>query len=563
MLQPQQIIRPRGDRSFKLDRPSTVEVQVNGQIVRRLQLNPGNYNLRDFPFTQGANDIRLTVIDDTGRSEILRFNVFLEQSQLAKGLSEFGLYAGVHAPMGLRGPDYSDKPVFSGFYRRGISDYLTLGVNAQADDTVRMGGFEAVLGTSLGTIATNFSLSEMDGFGAGRAIIATFQRQISRRSGQADNLSLFFESRSANFASLGTLLPNNPYDFEVGGGYSHAFTDAIYGGVDVRHSHGRGLQPDVDSVRGTAGWRISPTASLTGDLRYEKDSTGSRVEGLLSLVIRLGRYSSVRSEYDTRDNRARMSYQTMHGQGVGSYNFTADVERGDNGSGLTFNGNYFANRAELGLSHYGYFDGAFGESTSQRTSMRFGSSLAFADGTFSLGRPIYDSFAIVKPYKGLKNTDVVVEPTANGFTANSGMLRAGTHPSLSSYADRTVTVDAPNAKAGVDLGQGSFHLFPSYRSGYLLEVGSAYNVTALGRLKDVDGEPVALVTGVAIELAHPDKEPVAIFTNREGSFGATGLAPGKWRVEMLDAKKSIFEITIPANADGVVRLGEITPDRGQ
>jgi hypothetical protein len=130
-------------RSFRLDRPATVEVQVNGQIVRRLQLQPGVFNLRDFPFTQGANDIRLNILDDAGRSEILRFNVFLDQSQLAKGLTEFGVYAGVMAPLAEFGPEYSDDPTITGFVRHGLSDFATVGGNFQADEKTQMGGVEA------------------------------------------------------------------------------------------------------------------------------------------------------------------------------------------------------------------------------------------------------------------------------------------------------------------------------------------------------------------------------------------------------------------------------------
>jgi outer membrane usher protein len=559
VLQPQTIIRPRGDRTFRLERPSTVEVQVNGQIVRRLQLAPGTYDLRDFPFTQGANDIRLSVLDDTGRSELLRFNVFLDQSQLAKGLSEFGLYAGVMAPLRPRGPHYTDNVAFSGFYRRGISDFLTLGVNAQADRDTRMGGVEGVLGTSIGTFGGNFSISDIDGAGSGWAGLATFQRLIQRSGGRADSLNLFVEARSRNFGPVGTIVPNNPFKYEVGGGYSHAFNDYLYGGVDARFSKGRGIQRDTHNYRATLGWRISPAFSMTADVRYERDNLGSRVGGLLSLTMRLGRYSSVRADYDTRFDRARLSYQTLHGQGVGSYNITADVERSNLGSGVNVNGNYFANRAELGLSHFGTFENDFGDSTGQRTSLRFASSFAVADGRFSIGRPIYDSFAIVSGHRGLKGAEVLVDPSPYGFTATTGMLGSATHPSLSSYSERTIAVDAPTAPAGVDLGQGSFRLFPPYRSGYALTVGSAYTVTALGRLLNRDGEPVALVTGTAVELAHPDKEPVPIFTNRVGRFGAPGLAPGKWRITMLDPQKSSFIIVVPEKAEGVLRLGDLTP----
>lgn len=561
VLNPQQIIRPRGDRAFRLDRPSTVEVLVNGQQVRRLQLAPGNYNLRDFPFAQGANDIRLNVLDDTGRTEVLRFNVFLDQTQLGKGLSEFGLYAGVKAPLGIHGPNYSDEWIVSGYYRRGISDFVTLGVNFQADKDIQMGGVEAVFGTAIGTIGTQAAVSHVKGLGSGYAIQGTFQRLIQRANGQADTLTLFAEHRSKNFAPVSFFLAENPYEFEVGGGYTHAFNEAVYAGFDGRFSKGRGSNSDVENYRLLAGWRLSSTATLTAEGRYEKDSRGKEWSGFLSLTVRLGRFSSARAEYDSRDNRTRASFQTLHGSGVGSYNITGDIERSDLGGAINLNANYFTNRAELGLSHFGVYSNGFGNSLSQRTSFRLGTSLALAGGAVSIGRPIYDSFAIVKPHRSLGKASVIVEPTPFGRAAESGALGTGTMPSLSAYSERTIPVDVQNAAPGTDIGQGSFRLYPPYRSGYLLVVGSDYHVTALGAMRDVDGEPVSLVSGKATELAHPERPAVTLFTNRQGRFGATGLAPGQWRIEMLDAKKSVYVITIPADAKGIVRLGDITPAR--
>ena len=557
VLNPQQIIRPRGDRSFRLERPATVEVLVNGQQVRRLQLAPGNYNLRDFPFAQGANDIRLNILDDAGRTEVLRFNLFLDQTQLAAGLSEFGVYAGVHAPLADFGPDYSDDLVFSGYYRRGISDFVTLGVNAQADEFVQMGGIEAVFATTLGTFGVQAAASEADIVGSGYALQATFQRQIQRGNGMSDTLNLFAERRSADFAPVSFFLSENPFEYEIGGGYSRAFSPVFQAGVDARYAKGRGLRDDVANFRLTAGWRIDSRFTLNVEGRYTDDSFGDEVSAFLSLTMRLGRYSSARGEFDTRDNRVRASYQTLRGSGVGSYNFTADVETSDFGSGISFNGNYFANRAELGISHFGTFDNTFGRSVSQRTNFRAGTSIAIADGAVAIGRPIYDSFAIVKPHDSLSEANVVIEPTRFGYVAETGAQGTATMPSLSSYSERTVTVDVENAAPGVDIGQGTYRLFPAYRSGYALEVGSDYNVTALGTMRDVDGELVSLVAGTATQIGNPEKEPVTVFTNRQGRFGATGLAPGRWRIEMLDDNRSVFEIDIAEGSVGVVRLGEI------
>jgi outer membrane usher protein len=186
-----------------------------------------------------------------------------------------------------------------------------------------------------------------------------------------------------------------------------------------------------------------------------------------------------------------------------------------------------------------------------------------ADGAVSIGRPIYDSFAIVKGHKSLKGAAIVVEPSPFGYTASTGGFGTATQPNISSYSERTMTVDAPTAKGGVDLGQGSFRLYPSYRSGYVLTVGSEYSITAVGRMLNEDGEAVSLVTGVATEQAHPEKQGASVFTNRDGKFGIAGLAPGKWTIVMGDDRKSTFDITIESTAEGAVRMGDIHARKGQ
>jgi outer membrane usher protein len=559
LLDPQRIIRPRGNRSFRIERRSVVEVRVNGQLVRRLELDPGTFDLKDFPFTQGSNDVRLTITDDAGRTESFNFDIFLDQAQLAEGLSEFGLYAGVLAPLGRRGPVYSDNLAFSGFYRRGLSDQLTVGANAQADPNGWMGGVETVIATPIGSFGGFASASHVDGVGKGWASILTFQRTITRRSGGADALSLSFETRSRNFAPIGVGLPSNPYHYVAGASYNGAINDALYAGLDARYSRGRDDEPNVASLRATGGWRISPRLNLTGDVSYERAGRRDRVGVFLSLVFRLDRASSLRSDYDSRNDRKRLTYQTYHGSGTGAYNFSADVEHSDLGVATTANGIYYSNRAELGFSHFGTFDRDLGGSTGQRSSLRFGTSLAVADGSFSIGRPIQDSFAIVGAHPSLKGTDLFIDANGRFSAANSGKMGTALQPSLSSYSERNLLVTAPDAPIGTDLGEGSFRLLPAYRSGYKLTMGSDYMVSVVGRLLGSNGEPITLVAGTAVEEAHPEREPVPLFTNAAGRFGATGLAPGRWRITLSDDDRTRFDLVIPDGANRTIAAGDLVP----
>lgn len=559
VLQPQTLVRPRGSRSFQLERRSLVEVRINGQLVRRMELDPGAYDLQDFPFTQGSNDVELTITDDSGRTERLDFNIFLDQAQLAEGLSEFGFYGGVLAPLGLTGPRYSDRPAFTGFYRRGMSDRVTLGANFQADPQSWMGGGEVVFATPIGSLAGFASASDVAGHGRGWATLLTFQRTIARGGLGADALSLSFEARSRAFAPVGVLRPFNPYSLIVGASYSASLSANLYAGLDARYSRGRDGEPDVTSLRGTLGGNLSQRLSFAGDVTYERDQRGKRFAGFLSVTYRFDRRSSVRADLDTRSDRARLTYQTFGGSGVGAYSLSADVERSDIGAGASLNANYYANRAEIGFSHFGLFDRDLTGSRGQRSSLRFGTALAYADGAVSMGRPVHDAFAIVKAHRSVSDYGVLVDPAGSTASATTGSWGTALQPNLSSYSDRSLTITAPEGPVDLELGAGSFRLLPPYRGGYLLTAGSDYNVSAVGRLLDAGGEPVALLSGIAVEAEHPEREAVPFFTNAAGRFGVTGLAPGRW-ILRISGDEYRYEIDLPEEG-GTVRLGDLRPQR--
>ena len=113
--------------------------------------------------------------------------------------------------------------------------------------------------------------------------------------------------------------------------------------------------------------------------------------------------------------------------------------------------------------------------------------------------------------------------------------------------------------AGYSLGKGSFDVYAPYHAGYAFEVGSAYSVSAYGTLQDDKGEPIALLTGVATEQKDASKH-VAVFTNAAGKFGADGLAPGRWVIEMdSDGPLSRFSLDIPKGTDGLFKAGVLRP----
>lgn len=559
ILQPQMLARPTGRQSFELKLPSTVEVWVNGRLVRRLRLDPGNYDLRDFPFTQGVDDVRVSIADDGGGTQNLNFSLFSDQLQLAQGLSEFGLYAGVETTPGANGPIYSSVPAVTGFYRRGFSDWLTLGTNIQADERTQMGGLDAILSTNFGAFGGNVSASSTGGSGLGFASAATFHTEFNGGGASSDAINLSAEYWSPHFSTLGAAISREPLAWRFNASFSHAFDSEFFAGTDLHYSKDWAAASNNQLYRIFAGWRPNQTFDLTADANYQNAASGTnRLSFHLVLTMQLGSGESASVGYDSREQEGRISYQVQRGQGAGAFDATGTLEWTPRNIGVNGSADYYVSAGELGLDQFNNF-GA-GTMMDARTTLRLGASAAFADGAFSIGRPITDGFAIVDRLANLKGAQVTLNPSSYGYTAGTTFLGTATEPDLSAYSERTITIDAPDAAQDADLGPGAFRVRPPYRGGYRLDAGSEYPVTAIGRLLAEDGTPLALTSGTAIEVAAPGRNPIELFTNRDGRFGVTGVRAGRWRIHMLTSPETDFLVTIPADATGAVRIGDIKPE---
>ena len=67
-LQPTKYTHPTGSHSFRIERPSEVDIIIDNVLYRHIRLAPGNYDLSELPLRPGANNVKLEVVDDTGRA---------------------------------------------------------------------------------------------------------------------------------------------------------------------------------------------------------------------------------------------------------------------------------------------------------------------------------------------------------------------------------------------------------------------------------------------------------------------------------------------------------------
>lgn len=598
-LRPGENIRPTGHSSFRLERPADIEVMINGAIVQRLRLRAGNYNLSDLPLATGANEIQLIITDDTGERRTLAFTTFFDGNLLKQGKSEWSLSGGIPSYFQDNERHYRDQEAFgSGFIRYGLTDSITGEAHVQGDQTVVMGGLGVFSATPWGFLGVQGALSDgRSGLGWAADVaydLVNFRGPMAFYADGRETLRLGAEYRSHDFrtpgeslvTATGVLFPQYNYWLRLSAQYSTPVWKQLTASVGARYQFSddthellspytlKGDRYGADLTLTTPLTDIT-TAALTfgySNESYLKTDTSQRDQAefrvMARLYVRPFENTYVSASYDTLNKEAYVSGFHSTGRGLDRWETTVDAQKNGRDDRATAGGavNYYGNRAEVRVAHTAGFEGVAWDHftsapTDQRTSMRVGTALVFADGAFGVSQPIRgNGFAIVEPHQSIAGKTVSVG-TAEEVRARSDWLGAAVVPDVPAYTNMTIPVDVADLPVGYSLGAGAFDTYAPNKAGYKLQVGSAYSVSAYGTLLRANGEPIGLLTGVAQPADNPAKQ-VAIFTNAAGKFGAEGLAPGKWTITMAtEDAPTVFEITVPEGTDGLYKAGELRPAR--
>lgn len=549
-------------RSFTLRRPSTVEVRVNNALVRQLDLGPGTYDLQDLPLTDGVSDVQLTIIDDLGERETVQFNIFTDSSLLKAGESEFSTAFGILAPRGQEGPEYeTDTYAVSGYYRHGLTDRITVEADAQAVEEAQLYGLGAVIGTGAGMFTVHASASQQEIAGSGYAARIEYLWQQETDDGRPRILAATLETRSEHFGGIEETTPSNPHEIVGMVRYTHPIGPRLSASVGADYFIGRGSQEDRYAASAFLSWQAVGDTSISFGVLYDSEANDDESEfnAVLTVAKRFGGGQSLSGSAQTRDSRYQASYARSPRYRIDDWGMTATVFQDDNATAVSADAVYYTNRANFEVAHTTSFAPDADEPTSQTTSARVAGSVAFTGGRFGVGQPLYDSFALVHGHNTLDGRQVLLRDsrTRERERGRSSALGPAIAP-LASYSVQTIPYDVEDLPAGYNLGDGQFTVAPPLHAGYNLTVGSAYNVTVVGVLLDRMGEPVPLMGGMAESISNPSAPPVQFFTNRTGRFGASGLAPGPWRLRLVNGLSYVVQIS--EDQGSYVRLPSQSPE---
>jgi outer membrane usher protein len=551
-------------RQIFLDNRSNVDVLINGAQYESFQLDAGTYDLASLPIQQGSNDIQLVVRDSFGRQEVIDFNFFFENLALPAGEEEYSLGIGFLSDnLGFE-PNYSGDIAASGYYRRALSSNLIVGGAFQVTKDIQIGaGTVSVVPQVVpGVFDLEGAASNANGQ-TGFALRAGYRYQTSGLPEEASQFSINIDYESSGYTNIDNVLPNNivlPVNFDLlslSASYSKSFSEktyAVVGGSYLRTS-ARARNDYTAFVE--VNHRVSDKLRLTVGAEYGLARDSRRSVGVrLGLTMALGGRTRASAEYRSRTDSLRANISRGADNEVGSFGYDVSLSKfGDDtqvGGQLEYLSNRFTARADLtstGTSFGQVFD-------DQKARVQIGTSLAYAGGSFGIGRPINNSFLLAKPHSALQDQGIVSARTLSrgDYYARSGALGAAVQGDLSPYSEQSVQFDAADPVDGFDVGDGTVLVDPPYKSGYQLVVGSEHYVSVIGNLVDEDG-PVALTTGRVTALdEEEDFDGLAFFTNSRGRFGLFGLAPGKGYEVILSETGRKFVIEVPAEGGAVLRM---------
>ncbi|WP_199504846.1 fimbria/pilus outer membrane usher protein [Qipengyuania sp. YIM B01966] len=546
-----------GGRQIFIASPSTVEVIVNGAPYQTLDLQPGTYSLDDLPIQIGSNDVQLVVRDASGREQVTRFDYFFDPIDLEAGEEEYSAAIGFVANDAGLQPEYSGDPAALLNYRKALSDILIVGGGVQLSEDIQVLGFETQVVPQVVPGSFDLQAAVSTGDGTGFAVRGGYRVNFGSVPTQK-RFSATFDYQSANFRTVGDIAGFRLERLSVNATYSQSLSlrTTLVAGANYFSRSGA---PDQSTLFVDANHRLRDNIRASLGVEYGtgpffKSNFGVRA----GITVLLGGRHRADAAYESRRDLARASISRGTENDVGSLGYALNFQRSQGSASadgiVDYIGNRFEARASLGTSG----NGLSGIVDDQLARLQIGTSFAFADGAFGIGRPIQDSFLLARPHRTLGGTDVVAGRSLRDgeYEAASGALGAAVVNRLTSYTAQDVQYDTETVEAGYDIGSGVVRVEPPYRGGYDLTVGTDRFVSAVGFLH-IDGAPAALISGIMTSSDDEGFEPTPFFTNSAGRFGIIGLAPGRTYTVRLQGSERTFSIKVPAENSGLLRVGTI------
>lgn len=556
-LNPYRTPYPQFSREFIIKTRSKVTYFVNGQLIKSEHLYPGRYTVRDVPLVNGINTITVDIEDDLGRREVIQFQQTTSINLLNPGESKFDITVGRPFEDQLEKRNYiEDAWLTSGFFQYGMTSNFTYAGYFQNFSGFNIFGLESTYASPIGNL--NFGAAYGgDTNRSGSVLGIGYNSSIFRPQRNATHhLNLRFELRQNEFIQTYGGSPSrikNLASFH----YSFPFLKRVVWGIGGRYGQ-KNDQGLTDQYGVETSFNIRATDNINATLFLSKSRDELYRDNELAYImvhITLPERNQYVSGYtDIKNATQRLTYVKDNLNELNTFKGSAVVENSQDQQIGDADLVYNSKLADIG-THLTATQFKSDYSSHQRFSLRAKSSLVFAksDEEFSwaISRPVHSSFALFSPNKYLENQKFAVKSSSPFSEGISNFQGRTVFVNLLPYQYRQVSLDPSELDIGHSLGQESFILFPTYKSGHLIHVGAPGQVSVRGLLS-YDGNRLPLSSGT---ITHKSGERSVFFTNRQGRFLMENLIPGEYELVTDKGYKTHFKIK--EHSKGLIDIGEM------
>ena len=522
--------------------PSTAEIYVNNQLLRRVTLPPGEFELKDLPVPVGTANTRIIVRDAFGREQEIGSQYYFTGGLLKAGLHEFSYNIGVQRNnLATRSWDYGPGLVLAR-HRIGITDGITAGARFEASPRVLSGGPSLSFKLPVGEMELGAAASGSGG-GSGSAAFVGYSYL-----GPNFNAGLSARALSPHYANASLSASDDRSWLQFNALLGFPISSGL--GVSLRYTY---ENSQVDHQRheflASTTSRLTDNISLFVNTGLVKKPTTLKPDIFAGLNFFFGQTTgSLSYQNSGRAGGGTLALQKSLPLGSGyGYRFQAGVAEGIKNPLLDTLIQY--------QGPYGRYEANYTRADGHnQTLLNTAGGLAVIGGDFFVTRPVQDSFAVIQ-VPGIAGVRGYSSNQDIGYTNRQGNLFV---PNLLPYYGNRLSISDKDVPLNYTIAGTEKVVAPPFRGGAVVSF-------PVSKVQRISGKVLLEENGAALTPAYGqlnvrgDRSQSESPIGKLGEFYLENIGAGKFPAT-VDYKNRLcdFNLDIPSSDDVEINLGTVT-----
>lgn len=528
--------------------PSDVDVYVGDTRVFHDRFAPGPFEVRDFNYYGGRQDVRIVTRDALGQEQVHSYPFYFTDQVLGAGVHDFSYNAGaLREDYGLENSNYGDA-VASAVHRYGYNDALTLGGRGElAGGRWNLGPLATLRSNELGTLALGAAFGGGGpAGGSGAAYAAAYEYRHGRFLGRASTRRL-----GSGYGLADPVANDSGLESEniVGVGYGLP----LLGTLDVQAISSQARDAaEVRSLLLSYSRALLARGSLFANVRRDDADSGATTSAFAGVSFTFGTRASAgafHASSDTSDSDSVQISNTLGPREGFGYRFGAEQVRFEQYE-LTRVSPYLEyNAPPATLIAQGRSEELSTGEKSNSWEVAVQGSVYAVPGSWGFARRVDDSFAVARISPPVEGVRVYHNGEEVGRTDAAGEAFV---PGVSAFLNNLIAIDDKDVPMDYSLRAVSETVAPPFRSGTLVEFAVRKSLGVVGRLQRggaaIEYRAGRLQVGAASQLFQ---------TGAEGEFYLEDVAPGAYAGSVeTESGTCAFTVVVPDAAGPLLELPE-------